>query len=289
MGQDDRARRALELLAAHASDGSGELDPSTPLADLGLDSLSFAEVALALEEELGVTLEAPLDGSATVGELLEALERAGPSPGAAWAPDEMGRLQGAADLLLGLPMRWWLDLHVEGAERVPERGPAILAINHESALDIPVVVIACPRRLTYMAKRELYKGPVVSWSLQRLGAFPVDRARYDVEAIRLGLAVLARGGVLGMYPEGTRNPGELLPFLPGAAWMAIRTGAPLVPVSLLGTERAGEARRPRAVRVQVRFGRPIRAERVDDPRERVHRAAELTLQLREAVEAGLRA
>jgi 1-acyl-sn-glycerol-3-phosphate acyltransferase len=289
MEEGHRVRRSLELLSALLADGAPAPEPATSLAALGLDSLAFAELALALEEELGVALEGTLDDSATVGELLSAVERAEPSRGQVWMPDSIGRLQGTADLVLRWPMRWWLHLRVEGAEHVPERGPAILAINHESALDIPVVVIACPRRLTYMAKRELYKNAGVSWSLDRLGAFRVDRAHFDVEAIRMGLAVLGRGGVLGMYPEGTRNPGELLPFLPGAAWMALRTGAPLVPVSLLGTERAAEAKRPRAVRVRVTFGDPIRTERVADPRERMRRTAALTEVLRRAVEDGLRA
>lgn len=288
MEEDHRARRSLELLATLVADGAPAPEPATSLAALGLDSLAFAELALALEEELGVALEGTLDGSSTVADLLAAVEGAEPSRGGAWLPDATGRLQRTADVLSGLPLRWWLRLHVDGIEHVPERGPAILAVNHESALDIPVVVLACPRRLTFMAKHELYRNAFTSWSLERLGAFRVNRARFDVEAIRLGLAVLARGGVLGMYPEGTRNPGELLPFLPGAAWMAIRTGAPLVPVSLVGTERAGEAKRPRAVSVRVTFGEPLRAERVDDPRGRVRQAAELTTDLRGSVEAGLR-
>jgi len=281
------ARRVRELLGALAGHGKRPPARSTPLAALGIDSLAFAELVFALEEELGVAVEGSFDPTATVGDVLSAVEDARVARGLD-VPRRMGRLQGAAGLAARVPLRWWLDLRVEGAAHVPERGPAILAGNHESALDIPVVVVACPRRIMFMAKQELYANTFTSWSLDRLGAFRVDRNRFDVGAIRLGLAVLGRGDVLGMYPEGTRSPGELLPFLPGAAWMALRTGAPLVPVSVVGTERAGEAKRPRAVRVRVTFGEPIPAARVNDPAERLRRAVALTATLRHAVGAGLR-
>ncbi len=285
---DRAAARALELIAAMAGEGvvapGQPLEPATPLAALGLDSLAVAEIALALEEELGVALSDPLlDGSATVGDLLAIVEGAvegGGTDGPSAVPPAVGRLQAVARLLGGSALRWWLDLRVEGAEHVPEHGPAIVAMNHESALDIPVVVAACPRPITFMAKRELFKGPFTSWALERLGGFRVARERYDLRAVRLALGVLRRGQVLGMYPEGTRAPGELLPFLPGSAWLALRTGAPLVPTAILGTERAGEATRPRRIRVRVRFGAPIAVAVEPDPRVRRRRADALTQELR---------
>ena len=160
-------------------------------------------------------------------------------------------------------------------------------MNHESALDIPIAVIACPRRITFMAKKELFKNGLASWSLERLGGFRVDRELFDLRAVRLALAVIRRGEVLGMYPEGTRSPGELLPFLHGAAWVALRTGAPLVPVSLRGTERAGRAKRLRRVQVRAIFGEPLEVEPVEGSVERRRRATELTAELRAAIEAGL--
>jgi 1-acyl-sn-glycerol-3-phosphate acyltransferase len=138
-----------------------------------------------------------------------------------------------------------------------------------------------------MAKKELFKNPTASWSLERLGGFRVDRARFDLRAVRHALAVLRRGGVLGMYPEGTRSPGRLLPFLDGAAWVALRTGAPLIPVSLLGTAEARYAKLPRRTRVRVVFGTPIEVERVDRATERRRGAVDLTAELRSAIEAGL--
>lgn len=288
MPGDPGTRRALELIRELSEPSAGEPAPEARLADLGFDSLAFAELALALEDELGLDLgDAVLDGSGTVADVLDAVARAGPARGELDVPAAVGRYQGVADLLAGRPLRWWLDLEVVGAGLVPERGGVVLAMNHESALDIPIAVVACPRPITFMAKGELFRSRFSSWSLRRLGAFRVDRERFDLPAVRLALAVARQGGVLGMYPEGTRSAGELLPFLQGAAWVAIRTGAALVPMSLLGTDRGSEATQPRRVHVRVVFGRPLRPEVADEPRERRRRASELTGELRRAIGAGL--
>ena len=111
--------------------------------------------------------------------------------------------------------------------------------------------------------------------------------RFDLSAVDVALGALARGDVLGMYPEGTRSPGVLLPFLHGAAWVALRAGAPLVPCSITGTERARDAKFPGRVRVRVRFHPPIEVVRIDDPHARRRQAEALTAQLREAIDAGL--
>ena len=103
-------------------------------------------------------------------------------------------------------------------------------MNHESALDVPLAVVACPRPITFMSKKDLYKNALASWALHELGGFRVDRRRFDLESVRIAVAAIRRGDVLGMYPEGTRAPGALLPFLPGAAWLALAMGAPLVPL-----------------------------------------------------------
>ena len=160
-------------------------------------------------------------------------------------------------------------------------------MNHESALDIPLIAVACPRRIVFMAKRELFEIAFLSWWLRALGAFRVDRDRFDLRAVRTATSVVRNGRVLGMYPEGTRHPGELLPFLEGAAWIALVAGAPIVPCSISGTERTREARRPGAVAVRVAFAPPIAVERVDDPVERRVRAAALTAEVRAAIERRL--
>jgi len=151
----------------------------------------------------------------------------------------------------------------------------------------PLIVVACPRSIVFMAKKELFRNAFLSWWLLALGGFRVDRDRFDLRAVRVALSVLRCGKVLGMYPEGTRSPGELRPFLGGAAWVALLTGAPIVPCAISGTERTRDARRPGIVKVRVSFAAPIGVDRVDDPAERRARAPELTAEVRTAIERRL--
>lgn len=282
-GRRDRALALMQEIV-----GIAPLEATTTLSHVGFDSLAFAEMAAALEEELGLDLAAAdLDGACTVGEVLRAVDLAGRRWTAVDLPRGTGRLQRLAKVFGGGALRWWLALEVRGVEHVPRSGPAVLAMNHESALDIPIAVIACPRPITFMAKRELFKSAFASWALRALGGFRVDRERFDLVAVRNGLAALARGHVLGMYPEGTRAPGELLPFQRGAAWMALRIGAPVVPCVVSGPEDGRRAKRPRRARPRVAFEEPIVVARVDDPVERFSRAEELTGQLRAAIERRL--
>jgi 1-acyl-sn-glycerol-3-phosphate acyltransferase len=284
-GFHERSARTLELIRRLAPSPPAVIDPRWRLADAGFDSLAFVELASVVDEELGVDLEGAMVGEQSlVADVIEAVERASAPRAGGGAPRHLGRLQRPAKLFSGPVLRWWLALHVEGTEHVPVNGPAILAMNHESALDIPLVVVACPRPITFMAKRELFTGPVISRSLHELGGFRVDRERFDLRAVRVGLDALLHGDVLGMYPEGTRAPGRLLPFLRGAAWMALRTGSPLVPIGILGTERAGRARLPRRVRVDVRFGEPILVEPTGDPDRRRREAGRISEELRSRVQ-----
>lgn len=278
----------LSLVCELASDGAGTIEQGDRLSDVGFDSHAFAELATAVEDEWGVDLtRAALDGSNTVGELLDLVYDDRGSAAPIGLPPGTGRLQGVADAAGGWVVRRWLGLRVDGVEHVPRTGPAVLAMNHESALDIPTIVVASPRRITFMAKRELFSNALVSWSLRGLGGFVVDRDRFDLAAIGMAMAALRRGDLLGMYPEGTRAPGRLLPFLRGAAWMALGAGVPIVPCALVGTARASLARSPGRARVRVSFRAPILVERVEDATERRRRSQELTARLRAEIERGL--
>lgn len=288
----------MALVRALSDPAADAPTPHTRLSTIGFDSLAFAELATALQDELGVDLGgAELDAGRTVGDVLDAVEaarkrsvRASSRPMVVSSdrpPDGIGRLQAISRLLGGWAIRWWFGLEVRGAERVPASGAAILAMNHESALDIPVAVLACPRPVTFMAKQELFKNAFVGWALHELGGFRVDRERFDLPAVRIALAAVGRGDVLGMYPEGTRSPGTLLPFLHGAAWLALRTGTPVVPCSILRSEHAAAARWPGRVRVRAAFGLPIAVDPVQDPRRRRLAAVELTARVRAAIETGL--
>ena len=195
----ETAERVLELIRELSTAGASDLPrPETRLEELGFDSLAFAELAAALEDEFGLDVGDPvLDGTGAVRDVLQIAERAGVARSVVGVPSGVGRLQRLAELVGGIGIHTWFRLEVEGADLVPESGPAILAMNHESALDIPIVVVASPRPIAFMAKKELFKGPFTSWSLRELGGFRVDRDRFDLGAIRIALAVLARGDVLG--------------------------------------------------------------------------------------------
>jgi 1-acyl-sn-glycerol-3-phosphate acyltransferase len=277
-----------------AEDGRPVAVPEARLADLGLDSLALAELVFALEERFEVPLAtAGVTEGLTVRELAALVqERRATAAGPAGhggqerrrVPAGVGGIQGVTKRALGWLVRWQSRLEVRGAGHVPASGPAIVAANHRSMLDIPLLVVASPRPIVFMAKRELFGDPVRRVVLHALGGFPVRRQTADVRAVDVGVAVLERGGVLGLYPEGTRSrSGRMLPFLDGAAWFALRTGAPLVPCGISGTARSPDGRWRLRKEVTVAFGPPIRVEPVADPVARRARARELTTELLAAV------
>lgn len=251
---------------------------------LEADSLELAELTLALEERLGVRL--PEDGMFdTLSDAVRAVAAAPSATASDPLGNGFGRLQWMAHAAFRPPLRHVYRLSVSGKERVPRSGPAVLASNHDSLLDIPSLVVASPRPVWFMAKVELFRGRLASGIFHRMGGFPVRREARDLPAVRSALEVLRRGRLLGMYPEGTRAA-HLGPFLPGAAWLALATGAPLVPVAISGTAQAlpRGARLPRRTRVSVRFGEPIEPGVEDDPRARLERARGITVDLRSVVE-----
>jgi 1-acyl-sn-glycerol-3-phosphate acyltransferase len=176
-------------------------------------------------------------------------------------PSGLGRFQAPAKSLLGWLLGALFRMRVDGASRVPSRGPVIVAANHRSMLDVPLLVVACPRAVTFMAKRGLFKGGLWSAFFHGFGGFPVEPGTGDGAALRAGLSVLRSGAVLGMFAEGTRSfRGPMGPFLQGAAWLSLRSGAPIVPCAISGTEPppgTGLLRWLRPRRVRISFGAPI--------------------------------
>ncbi|HEV8421054.1 MAG TPA: 1-acyl-sn-glycerol-3-phosphate acyltransferase [Actinomycetota bacterium] len=259
--------------------------PDARLMDLGLDSLACADVAVALEHRFGVRLaDNDVTGHSTIAEVAATVRRE--MPAGRRIPVGLGRHQRLGKMVAGPVLRWLLRMQVTGIEHVPSTGPVILAANHRSFWDIPVHVIASPRPIAFMAKQELYKGPITRWLWRSLGGFPVRRETADIRAIDTALALLERGDVVGVYPEGTRSrTGEMLPFLKGAAWLALRTGAPIVPCGLKGTERRrGGKRRGLRRRVRVSFGPSIHVNGEPDARVRREKADALTDQLLLAIQ-----
>jgi 1-acyl-sn-glycerol-3-phosphate acyltransferase len=151
---------------------------------------------------------------------------------------------------------------VAGADRVPGNGPVILAANHTGFVDGPVVVGVAPRAVHMLVKEEMFTGPVGA-VLHAAGHIPVDRTG-GRPALVAALAVLRRGGAIGIFPEGNRGRGDAATAAAGVAWLAVNSGAPVVPVAVLGTRRTGEAvghvPGPRR-RIAVEFGEPLRVER----------------------------
>jgi 1-acyl-sn-glycerol-3-phosphate acyltransferase len=159
--------------------------------------------------------------------------------------------------VLGSYFRLQFGLRVEGREHEPAAGPVLVVANHVSTLDPPIVGVALRRQARYMAKQELMDTPVLGWFLRSVGVFPVRRGEADRRSIRVALDALERGGLLVMFPEGTRSPdGRLQAPEPGAALLALRTGAPVLPVAVAGTQHAMPkgAKWPRRTRVVVRMG-----------------------------------
>jgi 1-acyl-sn-glycerol-3-phosphate acyltransferase len=151
-------------------------------------------------------------------------------------------------------LRLWFRPRITGAEHVPARGAAIIAANHKSFLDAFFLAIATRRQVRYMAKTELIKG-LLGWLFVRLGAFPVRRGEADAEAMQTALLILEQGGLVVVFPEGTRveHPHALGSPHHGAGRLALATGAPIIPVAIAGTQHLwlGPIAKPR--RVQIAF------------------------------------
>jgi 1-acyl-sn-glycerol-3-phosphate acyltransferase len=161
---------------------------------------------------------------------------------------------------IGLMNGLWRP-RVLGAWRVPAHGPVILAGNHTHNVDGPMLIGTSPRPLHFLVKKEAFVGPLDPF-LRGIGQLPVDRGGADRTAVTAALGVLERGGVLGIFPEGSRGVGDFAELRAGLAYFAVRSGAPVVPVAVLGTARPGRlvsALPPLGSRIDVVFGDPFDA------------------------------
>ncbi len=175
--------------------------------------------------------------------------------------------------ICGLLARIFFHASVEGVEHVPRTGPFILVANHCSNLDPPIVGWATGHKvgrvIHFMAKMEMRRWPLAGWLAQNSGVIFVRRGEADRAAQTAALDALGAGRPIALFPEGTRSrDGRLRQGRGGAAFLAMRSGAPLLPVAISGTHRIfpGRSRFPHASRVAVRIGEPFALPHVPDGR-----------------------
>jgi glycerol-3-phosphate dehydrogenase (NAD(P)+) len=151
-----------------------------------------------------------------------------------------------------------------GREHVPEQGPVIYCSNHRSFLDPFVIGTIARRPIYYVAKQEIFKYRLIAWLLSALGAFPVNRGAGDRDMLATAKAILERGDSVLMFAEGTRiRPGALGRPKRGVGRLALETGAPVVPVAVIGTEAVRKGWRIRPHKVRVRIGSPLTFPKVE--------------------------
>ncbi len=197
--------------------------------------------------------------------------------------------------LLGRSSRWgprllraWWDIGLHGTEHVPVTGPVIVAANHIGFLDGPLLAAAGPRPVHTLTKAELFAGPL-GMVLSAAGQIRLDRFHPDPGAVRTSLRVLRDGGAVGIFPEGVRGDGELTRFHRGVAYLALVTGAPVVPLAFFGTREPGRGSGTlprRGARLDLVYGAPYSVAAAPWPRTQ-EQVAGVSLLLRERLRGHL--
>lgn len=154
------------------------------------------------------------------------------------------------------PLRLPFRVEVHGKERIPRSGPVVLVANHSSLLDGPLLLGMVPRPAVFLIKQEMFSG-ALGWFLTRIGQIGVRRGEPDRTPLLAAVRVLKGGGLVGVFPEGTRGSGDVDNAQHGAAWLARASGAQILPVACRGTRRPEGAGRRLLPRIDVLFGEPI--------------------------------
>ena len=176
---------------------------------------------------------------------------------------------------LNRPAQWlirrWYDIRLHGTEHIPATGPVIMASNHVGIADGPLLAIFSPRPVHALTKSEMFDHGLLGRFLLFAGQIPLHRTHSDPAAVKIALSVLRAGHAMGIYPEGARGSGELERFHLGAAYFALASGAPVVPVVMFGTREPGgglSSLPPRGSRIDVVYGEPFHTDPIPWPRRR---------------------
>ncbi len=183
--------------------------------------------------------------------------------------------------------RLWLKLSVSGMENIPTDGPFILAPVHRSIMDIPIASAVTRRRMRFMGKDSLWRHKMFGSMFSALGAFPVTRGSADLEALRRCISIINAGEPLVLFPEGTRQSGDTMrPLFDGAAYVALKTQVPIVPVGIGGSQDimpSGSAKIRRRKCVAV-IGEPIYPPKINGTRAIRSDVRDLTVKLSTAMQ-----
>lgn len=162
--------------------------------------------------------------------------------------------------ILKVPVKLFFNPKIEGLQNIPDK-PYILAGNHKSMFDVILLISAIPDEIHFMAKKELFKKKILNNIFIKMGAFPVDREKADITAIKTSLKLLKNGEVLGIFPEGTRNNTNeiLLPFKDGVGTIANKTASVIVPFGINGKYKRNK--------IKLSIGEPININEIEKEKQ----------------------
>lgn len=194
------------------------------------------------------------------------------------APTRFGRfLYGLGHVLFSSLFKLFWGLQVRGRENIPIAGGLILASNHLSWADPPLVGCSMARMIHFMAKQELFDVPLLGRIIKQVNAFPIKRVERDVGAFRTAQRILAAGGAIIVFPEGTRQRNGMFGRpKPGVGMLAVKTNCPVVPVYVHNSNRLGSLKK-----LWVCFGQPLRTDGEGDYQVFTNRVMEEIIRLKE--------